>query len=262
MEEPSRSEVNDDDDYVESDDDYVGNDQFDDDMELDSYIEAYPESKLVYLQSKTSRSKKVKNEINNLKHMKSVDDEFKMRLYLEEDLQRLYLYIHTDQISLKDITTEEKKLFEEIENGLVYRVQFAVRQRRLVTDLEKQGLLANSKKAWEDATFGLTEVSKIVWVWHTERLLPISMAILTELNCGMGKDDFNSGVRQLLTQVIDAQDIAAIMEEDDTPAEEDDTGEGGQTVVMPVPLAVGGQEDTRKGEEDDADMKFELAGGA
>jgi hypothetical protein len=90
-EEPSRSEVNDDDDYVESDDDYVGNDQFDDDMELDSYIEAYPESKLVYLQSKTSRSKKVKNEINNLKHMKSVDDEFKMRLYLEEDLQRLYL---------------------------------------------------------------------------------------------------------------------------------------------------------------------------
>jgi hypothetical protein len=208
MEEASRSEVNDNDDYVESDDEYVGNDQFDDDVELDSHIEAYPESKLVYLQSKSSRSKEVKEEINNLKRMKSVDDDFKMRLYLDEELQRIYLYIHnTDQISLKDITAGEE-LFKEIENGLVYRVQFAVRQRRLVTDLEKQGLLANTEKAWDDATYGLTEVSKIVWVWHSPRILPISMAILTELNCGMKKDDFNSGVRQLLTQVIDDQDIA------------------------------------------------------
>jgi hypothetical protein len=189
----------------ESIDDYVGNDQFDDD---DSFIvEGYPVSHLVYLEPKAKRSEELKQKIHNLIYMKSVDDDFKMKLYLEKDLKRLFLSRHTDQISSKDITTEvekqvQEKQVQEIEDALVHRLLFAVRQRRLVTKLVNKGLLANSETAWCNATFELDLTSKIVWCWHTKRLLPLSKALLTELNCDMKDDDFDSGVRRLLTEEL------------------------------------------------------------
>jgi hypothetical protein len=71
------------------------------------------------------------------------------------------------------------------------------------------------------------------------------MAVVTELQCGMNNKNFD-GVRHVLTELIDEKENAFIMEEEDIPAEEDVPGEG-QTVMLPVPVAVEGQEDAPTG---------------
>jgi hypothetical protein len=186
----------------ESIDDYVGNDEFDD----GPFIEIYPESHLVYLEPKTKRSKEVKEKIYNLINMKSVDDAFKTKLHYNKVFKHNFVWIHTCMISLESLTTDASKMIlQEIESALVHRLLFAVRQRRLVTKLENKGLLANSETAWYNATFELNLTSKIVRCWHTKRLLPLSKALLTELNCGMKDDDFDSGARRLLTQELNRE---------------------------------------------------------
>jgi hypothetical protein len=133
--------------------------------------------------------------------MKAVDDAFKTRLHYEDALRQVFIDMYTGAISSKNLTTDEsKKNLLDIENGLVHRLQFAVCQRRLVTYLENQGILANSAMAWKDATFELNVVSKILWVWNTKRISTLSIAVLTELNCGMTQDNFDWCARLTLTE--------------------------------------------------------------
>lgn len=115
-------------------------------------------------------------------------------------MPRIWIPLEAPVVPTTTTTTDRaKEILQEIENALVHRLLFAVRQMRFVTYLENEGLLANSTKAWEESTSQLDEASKIVWGFHAKRLLPLSMALLTELNCGMKDDDFDDGSR-LLTQ--------------------------------------------------------------
>lgn len=78
-----------------------------------------------------------------------------------------------------------------------------------MTKLAEKNLLANGDFAWEDATMELDTVSKIAWVWGTDHIEIFSKAVLKELNCDMTNDDFDSGLRRVLTQrleYIDATD--------------------------------------------------------
>jgi hypothetical protein len=186
------------------DDDFESEDDLDGEDDFEPYFDAYPEAKLVSFEL-MNPSTAVEQEVENLHHMKSKDDDFKMKLHDDEDLKLIFILMYKCKISYKDLLTsdESKKQLQEIENGLVHRLVCTVRQRRLVTRLEKnKGSLVNSKMSWKDATFELDEVSKILWVWHTPRLLILSKAVFAELHCGMENDNFEFGLRRILTQQL------------------------------------------------------------
>jgi hypothetical protein len=165
-------------------------------------LEMYPEAKLVSFELKDS-SAAAEQEVRELEVMKLKDDTFKIKLRTDAFLGYAFGMVLACTGGPKHFTSDSsKRTLQEIENALVHRLLFAVRQRRLVTKLENKGLLANSALAWKDATSALDEASKIVFIWHTERLLPLSEALLRELNCVMTNEDFDDGLRHLLTQEL------------------------------------------------------------
>jgi hypothetical protein len=184
-----------------SDDSY----EEDDDSDVEPFTEMYPAAKLVSFKLKNPSSA-VKQKVAALRDMKSADDAFKTKLHYDGVLKRCFALVYEYTNSPKDFTTDAaKKILQEIKNALVHRLLFAVRQRRFVTHLENRGLLANSAMAWEGATSELRETSNSLWTWHTKRLIPLLNASLAELNGGMKNDNFDSGLRRLLTQELNRE---------------------------------------------------------
>jgi hypothetical protein len=174
----------------------------DDDSDVEPFIEIYPEAKLVYFKLKNPSSV-VKQKLDALRDMNSADNAFKNKLHYSKVLKKIYILIYTCEICPKTLTSDAaKKILQEIENALVHRSLFAVRQRRFVTYLENEGLLLNSAMAWEEATLELKETSNMLWIWHTQRIKPLSYASLRELNSGIEDIDFYSGLRSVFTQEL------------------------------------------------------------
>jgi hypothetical protein len=201
-------------DEYEEVDDFDGTDEYEEgyeeeieeDDEFDPpyvYSEAYPEAKLVYFKLNNPSSED-EEKVDALYAMMLQDDAFKMKLHKNDVLKQVYIRIYTCKINSKGLKAEGfTNELEEIENGLLHRVLFTVWQRRLVTELKKEGVLDNSTMAWEEATFALDQVSKILWNWNTERIsFLLTKAVLAELNCGMEDDKFDSGFRRLLTEQL------------------------------------------------------------
>jgi hypothetical protein len=168
-------------------------------------LEMYPEAKLVSFELKGS-SAAADQEVRELKAMKLQDNTFKRKLRTDDNLWCAFGSVFTCQVGPRNFTSDaSKKRLKEIEDALVHRLLFAVRQRRLVTKLENKELLANSALAWKDATSELNEASKIVFIWTTERLKPLSTALMRELNSVMTDEDFDDGLRGVLTQELNRE---------------------------------------------------------
>ena len=77
---------------------------------------------------------------------KSEDDDAK---YIPLRKKRIYLEIYVGEKEATAFEKEESamKKLESIENGLLNRIDFAVSQRRFVTELHVAGALMNSAKA-------------------------------------------------------------------------------------------------------------------
>jgi hypothetical protein len=162
--------------------------------------DVYPLAHLVSLKVNAGkRSEADDAKYDSLYEKQKADYAFKMSMHKDEDLQRIYLEIYKGKKEATEFEKEEStmKKLESIENGLVNRIDFAVSQRRFVTELHVAGALVKSAKVWKKATMELTIVADIASKWNTKRMKSFSSALEVERQSDIADSGFKRDLRSV-----------------------------------------------------------------